>query len=110
MGDPNKKIKKKRNDLVRKLRIHFFYNQLGSGLSRKSCLYFQGFRGSKLLNGCLVVTDVYEQHNNFQDSKSILSVILNFPSNAFETADVWYFVGLTAILHLLQKKNFFFSL
>ena len=33
----------------------FFYKELGSGLSPQSCLYFQGFRGSKLLNGCLVV-------------------------------------------------------
>ena len=32
-----------------------FYKQLGSGLSPESCLYFQGFRGSKLLNGCLVL-------------------------------------------------------
>ena len=33
----------------------FFYKQLGSGLSPQSCLYFQGFWVSKLLNGCLVV-------------------------------------------------------
>ena len=32
----------------------FFYKQLGSGLSPKSCLYFQGFGRSKLLNDCLV--------------------------------------------------------
>ena len=40
---------------VLKLKLYentIFYKQLGSGLS---CLYFQGFRGSKLLNGCLVV-------------------------------------------------------
>ena len=35
--------------------IHFFYKQLGSGLSPQSCLYFEGFGDSKLLNGCLVV-------------------------------------------------------
>ena len=29
--------------------------QLGSGLSPQNCLYFQGFWGSKLFNGCLVV-------------------------------------------------------
>ena len=37
-------------------------------------LYFQGFRSSKLLNGCLVVSlskHVWEEYNNFQDSKSI---------------------------------------
>ena len=27
--------------------------QLGSGRSPQSCLYFRGFQGSKLLNGCL---------------------------------------------------------
>ena len=37
------------------LHLAFFYKQLWSGLSPKSCLYFQGFRGSKLLNGFSVV-------------------------------------------------------
>ena len=32
-----------------------FYKRLESGLSPQSCLYFQGFWGSKLLNDCLVV-------------------------------------------------------
>ena len=32
-----------------------FYKQQGSGFSLQSCLYFQVFCGSKLLNGCLVV-------------------------------------------------------
>ena len=31
------------------------YKQLGSGLSPEACLYFPRFRGSLLLNGCLVV-------------------------------------------------------
>ena len=31
------------------------YKQLGSGRSPGRCLYFPGFWGSKLLNGCLVV-------------------------------------------------------
>ena len=35
--------------------LHFFYEYLGSGPSPQSCLYFQDFQGSKLLNGCLVV-------------------------------------------------------
>ena len=34
----------------------FLYKQLGSGFSPQSCLCFQGFWRSKLLNGCLVVT------------------------------------------------------
>ena len=33
----------------------FLYKKLGPGLSSESYLYFQGFRRSKLLNGCLVV-------------------------------------------------------
>ena len=35
----------------------FFYlcEQLESGLSSQSCLYFPGFWGSQLLNGCFVV-------------------------------------------------------
>ena len=32
-----------------------FYKQLVLGLTPQSCLYFQGFQGSKLLNGGLVV-------------------------------------------------------
>ena len=33
--------------------IHFFlYKQLGSGLSPQNCLYFHGFLGSILHNGC----------------------------------------------------------
>ena len=35
--------------------IHFFHKQLESDLIPQSCLYFQGFQGSKLLIGCLVV-------------------------------------------------------
>ena len=34
---------------------YFIQKQLRSGLSRQSCLYFHGFWGSELLNGCLVV-------------------------------------------------------
>ena len=42
--------------LLANLRIAFgfFYKQLMSGFSPESCWYFQGFRSSKLLNGCLV--------------------------------------------------------
>ena len=32
------------------LQLCFFYKQLGSDLSPQSCLYFQGFWDSKLLN------------------------------------------------------------
>ena len=86
------------------------YKKLGSGLSPQSCLYFQGFWGSKLLNGCLVVwpsKHVYEEYSNFQYSK--WSVILNFLSSAFGTVEFWCIVGLTAILRLLQMQELHFS-
>ena len=88
----------------------FFYKQLASGLSSQSYLYFQGFYGSKLLDGCLVVwpsnlclrgilqfsgfkTDIYNQW------------FWNIPRNAFVTAEFWCIVGLKAILRLLLRKN-----
>ena len=37
------------------MRLKFVYKQLGSDLSPQSCLYFQSYRGSKSVNGCLVV-------------------------------------------------------
>ena len=52
---------------------NFFYKQLGSGLSPQFCLYFDGFWGSKLLNGCLEV-DVCEEYIDFQDSKLIFMI------------------------------------
>ena len=33
----------------------FIYKQLGSGVSPQSCLYFQGFMGSKLFNVSLAI-------------------------------------------------------
>ena len=33
----------------------FFHKQLGSGLNPQSCLYLEGFKGSKFLNGWLLV-------------------------------------------------------
>ena len=35
--------------------IQLFYKQQGSGLCPQSCLQFQGYLDSKLLNGCLVI-------------------------------------------------------
>ena len=36
-------------------KLCFLYKQLGSDPSPQTCLYFQNFKSSKLLNGCLVV-------------------------------------------------------
>ena len=87
--------------------MYFFYKQLGSGLNRQSCLYFQGFRGSKLLNGYLVfdqATCVCEECNNFPwfELNIYDQWFYSFFNSAFETADI---VGLAAILGLLQSKN-----
>ena len=51
--------------------ITLFYKQLVSGLSLQNCLYFQGFRGSKLLNGCWVVwlSNLYFKVRNFRETK-----------------------------------------
>ena len=46
------------------LELHLFYKQLGSGPCFQSCLHFQDFQGSELLNGCLV----------FWPNKQILSL------------------------------------
>ena len=58
-----------------------------TGFNHKSCLYFQFFWRSKLLNGCTVViyvcvaTYVFVEYNYFQGSKSIfmISVFKIFP-------------------------------
>ena len=42
------------------------------------------------------IQDIYDQ------------CIKNFPNNAFETAELWCTVGLTAILRLLKRKSSFF--
>ena len=62
--------------------LHLFLI-IWSDLNPRSCLYFQGFWGSTLLNGCLVVwpnnlwgvwPNVCEECNNFQDSKLIFMI------------------------------------
>ena len=55
----------------------YFFKQLWSELSPESCLYFQGFRGSKLLNGFLLVWQsnlAFEKSSNLLDSKSIFMI------------------------------------
>ena len=57
--------------------VVYTYKQQEAGFSRQSYFYFQGFWGSELLNGCLVVwleTYVYEEYSNFQESKSIFMI------------------------------------
>ena len=40
--------------------LHVFCKQLDSGFSPESCLYFQDFWASKLLNECLVVWPIHQ--------------------------------------------------
>ena len=49
-------IRSRKGGIVKRDTLHlFFYKQLGLDFSPQSCLYFQNFQGSKLLNGYLVV-------------------------------------------------------
>ena len=48
------------------LTVHFFYKQPGSDSNHQSCLYFQDFQGSKLLNVCLVVCTIKQSWTLFQ--------------------------------------------
>ena len=91
--------------------IHlFFHQQLGRGLSPQSCLYFQGFGGSKLLNSCLVVWPsnlCLRGIRQFSGFKFNIydQCFKNFPNNAFETAEFWCIADLTAISHLLHRNT-----
>ena len=38
----------------------------------------------------------------------MISDLKIFPVNAFETDEFWFVVGVTAISHLLQMKNYTF--
>ena len=62
----------------------FIYKQLGSGVGPQSCLYFQGFMGSRLLNVCSAVWSsnlCLQGIQLFQDLKStfIISDFKIFP-------------------------------
>ena len=57
----------------------FFYKQLGSGLKRQSCLYFQGFWGSKLRNRCLIVLPSNLCQWGTQKSMFMISGLKIFP-------------------------------
>ena len=72
-----------------------------SGLIPGSCLYSQGFRGSKLINGCSVV----EEYNNIQDSKSMLMISDSKIFPIMLLRQLICIVGLTPILHLSERKN-----
>ena len=71
---------------------YFLFNkQLGLALRPQSCLYFKGFRCSKLLNGCLLVRLRKLCLRGMQLFSGFKIDIhdkwfWNFPSNAFETA------------------------
>ena len=65
-----------------------------SGLNPQSCLYFQGFQGSKLLNGCLVL-----------GPRDPFLRFLGFKIYIYEFRCIF---RLTAILRLFEGKTLFF--
>ena len=83
------------------LTLIFFLSNQDQASALKVAYIFKVFRAQS----CLMVaqqfdqiTYVYEECNNFQDSKLIF-MISDFHNHAFETAE------LTVILRLLQRKN-----
>ena len=95
---------------VTKQITYFFYKQLGSGLSPQSCLFFQVAWGLKLLNGCLLVWPsnlCLQEYSNFEDSRPMFKISdFNFlPKMLLRQLNFGAFIGLTAILCLLQRKN-----
>ena len=76
----------------------------------QSCLYFQGFWGSKL-NGCLVVSlsNLYlEGIQQFSGLKIdvYIPMVLKFAFLGFWYIYIYiYIVGVAAILCLLERKN-----
>ena len=97
-------ISQAENKVLPKLHLRFD-KQLVSGLSPQSCLYFQGFWGSKLLNGCLVVWPSSRCLRGIQWFSGLKidtydKWFWNFPNNAFETDEFCCIVDLTAILRL----------
>ena len=90
--------------------VVYTYKQQEAALSRQSYFYFQGFWGSELLNGCLVLwleTYIYEEYSNFQESKS---AILKFSQKCFW--DSWILVScwFSSYFTLITKEKFHFSL
>ena len=83
----------------------FLCKQLRSSFSSQSCLYFQVFGGSMLLNGCLVVWPMSARNTVIFKIKTryLWSVNLKFSQQCF-WIELCCIVGVTAILHLLQRK------
>ena len=92
----------------------FLYKQLGSSLSPQNCLYIQGFLGSRLLNGCLIVwpiTYVCEEFNDFQDSKPILqSLILKFSRRCFSDSWILVYCRFNSYFWFVTKEKLHFNL
>ena len=83
-----------------------FYKQLGSGLRPQSCLYFKGFWGSKLFNGCFGIWQKNLRLLGMQQFSRFKIDIYdqwfkNFANEAFGTAELWT---------LITKKKVHFSL
>ena len=84
------------------LKTYFLYKQLGAGFSPESCC------GLKLMVAQQFdqVTYVCKEYNNLQDSKLIF-IMTNFtifPTILLRQLNLGV-IGLTTIVHILQKKN-----
>ena len=90
----------------------FFYKQLRSGLSLKSCFYFQGFWGSKLLNGCLVFWAMFARNAAiFRLQNGYLwSVILNFSQKYYRSKWILVHWRFSSYFTLITKEKLHFSL
>ena len=86
-----------------------FYKQLGSGLSPRSCLCFQGFRGPKLFNGYLVVwpSNPYLQGI---PNRYLWSVILKFSQKCFWDSRILVYCRFNSYSTLIAKEKLHFSL
>ena len=84
------------------LQIYFFvYELLGSGLSPQSCLYFQGFPESKLLNGCLAV---WSSNLCLQGKQWFLGFKIEKMISDFKTFPIML-LSMEIYLHVLRQPN-----
>ena len=86
-----------------------FYKQLGSGLSPRSCLCFQGFRGPKLFNGYL---EVWPSNPYLQGipNRYLWSVILKFSQKCFWDSRIFVYCRFNSYSTLIAKEKLLFSL
>ena len=84
----------------------FFHKQLGSGPSPQSYLYFQDFQGWRLLNGCLVVSNLRYTTVNFQHSSLTFCITLVKDQSTFhEILSLATCINITAFNWITLAEN-----